>query len=235
MESIHTIPVIEALREPGLCAFCTMKKRLDDDAIKFIMGPAYMEDNVRMKTDEMGFCKKHLAAMYEEQNRLGLALMLHTHVKNLMKSIDTLASHSLKPSIFGSGADSYVAKLGEHLAQTDEDCYVCKNVESTFARFVDTYFTLWNKGGSEAQLINSQKGYCLHHFTMILHNVKKLGSKKRGKFLAEIVPTWQTFMKDLEGDLDWFIQKFDYRNKDEDWKNSKDVLIRAQAIMGGEA
>ena len=28
-------------------------------------------------------------------------------------------------------------------------------------------------------------------------------------------------------DLEWFIDKFDYRHKDEPWKNSKDALPRA--------
>jgi hypothetical protein len=33
-------------------------------------------------------------------------------------------------------------------------------------------------------------------------------------------------MKRVKEDLDWFIDKFDYRYKDEPWKNSKDALPR---------
>jgi hypothetical protein len=40
-------------------------------------------------------------------------------------------------------------------------------------------------------------------------------------------------MRELEGDLDWFTQKFDFRFKDEPWKNSKDALPRAIAALGG--
>ena len=34
-------------------------------------------------------------------------------------------------------------------------------------------------------------------------------------------------MKRVTDDLEWFIDKFDYRHKDEPWKNSKDALPRA--------
>ena len=33
-------------------------------------------------------------------------------------------------------------------------------------------------------------------------------------------------MKRVKEDLDWFIDKFDYRYKNEPWKNSKDALPR---------
>ena len=234
-EHIHTIPVIEALTEPGLCAFCAMMKKLDENAIRFILGPAYMEDDVRMKTNKTGFCKKHMEAMYKEQNRLGLALMLHTHVQDLNKNIKSIVDYVKKPTLFGSGSDSYIDRLSGQMAATCEDCYVCESVNTTFERYVDTFFVLWFKGGQEAQLIESQKGYCLHHFTVMLKYVGRLGAKKRKKFMSDILPAWQEFIKELETDLDWFVQKFDYTNKDEPWKSSKDVLPRAITILGGDS
>ena len=33
-------------------------------------------------------------------------------------------------------------------------------------------------------------------------------------------------MERVQGDVDWFVDKFDYRFKDEPWKNSKDALPR---------
>ena len=38
----------------------------------------------------------------------------------------------------------------------------------------------------------------------------------------------------VQGDLDWFIEKFDYRNASADWKNSKDAVSRSmQKLRGG--
>ena len=232
-EHIHTIPVIEALQSPGMCAFCEMKKRLEENAIRFILGPAYMEDDVRMKTNKVGFCKRHLDAMYEEQNRLGLALMLHTHMQEVCKKAAKISGGSYKPAFFGAGTESNVAKLGEFLTKLNGECYVCESINSTFNRYIDTFFMLWAQGGDESRLIKEQKSYCMQHFAAILQYAAKLSNSKRKKFSEDILPAWQNYIKELEGDLDWFIQKFDYRNKDADWKNSKDALPRALSILGG--
>ena len=34
-------------------------------------------------------------------------------------------------------------------------------------------------------------------------------------------------------DVEWFIKKFDYRYKDEPWKNSKDALVRTMYKTNG--
>lgn len=39
----------------------------------FILGSAYMEDDIRAKTDATGFCRHHFKMMYDYGNRLGNA------------------------------------------------------------------------------------------------------------------------------------------------------------------
>ncbi|MCL2198696.1 MAG: DUF6062 family protein [Defluviitaleaceae bacterium] len=232
-DHIHTIPVLEALRNPGCCAFCAMAEKLEVDAIQFILGPAYMEDDVRMETNKVGFCKRHLDAMYAEQNRLGLGLMLHTHMAQLNKDILGIIKGRVPVSFFGKDQSSTVQKLKNHLQKTHESCYVCKKVDSTFERYVDTFFYIWGKGGDDGRLVSSQSGYCIPHFIQVLNAAEKLGRGKREKFLDEIMPKMQAFLAEMEHDLDWFTQKFDFRNADEPWGNSKDALPRAITLLGG--
>jgi len=233
-DHIHTIPVLDALRDPQGCAFCVMHKKLENDAIQFIMGPAYMEDDVRMATNRVGFCKRHLDAMYKEQNRLGLSLMLHTHIQQINKDINAIIKGRLPSPLFGKDPNSVVTKLKNHLSATHSTCYVCDKIESTFERYIDTFLYLWGKGGEDAKLILSQKSYCLPHFIQLLSNAERLGRGKRDKFLDDITPAWQKLMQEMEEDLDWFIQKFDHRNADAPWKNSKDALPRALSLLGGD-
>lgn len=41
-------------------------------------------------------------------------------------------------------------------------------------------------------------------------------------------------MERLQEDVSWLVEKFDYRNKDADWKNSKDAIQRGmQKLKGG--
>ncbi|MCL2203926.1 MAG: DUF6062 family protein [Defluviitaleaceae bacterium] len=233
MNHIHTIPVLDALREPGGCAFCVMQQNLEKTSVQFIMSPAYMEDDVRAETNRVGFCARHLAAMYDTQNRLGLALMLHTHLLVLNKDMEKLSKSPRSGSFFGKDASGPVAKLRDHLSQIGKRCYVCERVEATFARYIDTFFHLWGKGGDEAKLIKSQPGYCLPHFIQLLDAAAGFGKGKREKFLADFVHTQQKWMQELADDLEWFTQKFDHRNADLPWNNAKDALVRAVALLGG--
>lgn len=233
MDHIHTIPVLDALREPQGCAFCTMKNKLDSDAIQFIMGPAYMEEDVRMDTNKTGFCKHHMNAMYKHQNRLGLALMLHSHMQQINKDVSNIIQGRKPAPLFGKDPNSVATRLKKHLISTHESCYICNKVENTFAKYIDTFFRLWSKGGEEGKLIKSQKSYCIPHFIELLSKAEGLGRGKRENFLDEILPIWQNSAIELEEDLEWFIQKFDHRNSDEPWKNSKDALPRALTLLGG--
>ena len=83
-EKLYTIPVNEAFDAESECPICFIKNKLLKDAIEYTMGTSYMEDFVRMETDKDGFCSLHLPLLYENQNRLGLALMLKTHMDKYM-------------------------------------------------------------------------------------------------------------------------------------------------------
>ena len=47
-----------------------------------------MEPDSREITNEKGFCKRHMGMLFDKKNRLSLALMLETHVKELEKNLN---------------------------------------------------------------------------------------------------------------------------------------------------
>jgi len=232
-DHIHTIPVLDALRDPGGCAFCKMQAKLESDVIRFIMGPAYMEDDVRMETNKVGFCTTHLNVMYKEQNRLGLALMLHTHIKQLGKDTGAIIKGRLPQKIFGKDPNGVLPRLYSHLSNTKGTCYVCAKAGATFDRYMDTFLHIWGRGGDDARLIESQQSYCMPHFIQLFQFIEKEGRSKREKYLDHLLPLWQKLTQELDTDLDWFVQKFDHRNANEPWKNSRDVVPRAMGFLGG--
>jgi hypothetical protein len=236
-EHIHTIPVMDALQkaeEQKLCPFCVMREKLERDAIGFIMGPAYMEDDIRMQTNKLGFCAAHLKSMYGEQNRLGLGLMLHTFVQQLNKDINACAKTDKSPLPFfgkkGKGATP-AERLKNHLDATQASCYLCRMTDNTFCRYMDTFLSLWRKNGEEAKIIEAVPGYCLPHFAELLAMSDCLGKSKQEAFLGLVIPRQQAYLQQLEDDLEWFTLKFDYRNVNEPWKNAKDALPRAMAVL----
>ena len=89
-EQLYTIPVNDIFDKPCECPVCAMKLKLENDAVSFAMGPSYMEDDIRLTTDKIGFCARHMQMMYDFENRLGLALIMDTHMKNMIKEIELL-------------------------------------------------------------------------------------------------------------------------------------------------
>ena len=228
---IHTLPVLDALREPEHCPFCVMRRELERKAVGFIMGPAYMEDDVRMETNRAGFCAAHLKQMYGGQNRLGLALMLHTFTQRLNRDI---AGDMDAPA--GKKTPGRAARLTARLTAQTASCYLCARVEDTFTRYIDTFFMLWLTNREAAALVKAVPGYCLPHFTAVLAAAEENIPKQRlTDFWDAVIPAQRLFMERMETDLEWFTLKFDYRNINEPWKNAKDALPRAMALLGGGA
>ena len=86
-ESIHTIPLTDAFKAEDECPFCYLEREAEQHAVSFILGSAYMEDDIRAKTDATGFCRHHYKMMYDYGNRLGSAWILSTHLKKINEEL----------------------------------------------------------------------------------------------------------------------------------------------------
>ena len=87
-EKLYTIPINDAFARDCECPVCAMYKVLETNAVEYTMGPSYMEDDVRAQTDQSGFCAKHMQMMLAQENSLGLALILKTHIDKTNSEID---------------------------------------------------------------------------------------------------------------------------------------------------
>jgi hypothetical protein len=231
-EQIYEIPVNDAFNADTECPFCYMKNKLEKDSINFMLGPSYMEDDIRMETNKMGFCKDHYAMMYKEQNRLGLALMVHTHLQQINKDLNALMPKNGSPTIIKKGLFSKPMvgsnSVSSHIHAIGDSCYICNKIDKTFVNFVDTFFYLWKKDKKFVELVKNCKGFCLEHFSMIYENApSKLSTSDCTEFYKIIIPIELENLKRVESELSWFIDKFDYRYFNEPWKNSKDALPRS--------
>ncbi len=226
-EVLYTIPVNEAFDADCECPVCQMYNKLQDDAVDFVMGASYMEDDVRMETDKIGFCEKHLPMMYKNQNRLGMGLMMLTYMDRQMKEMEKLsASKPRSGGIFkkSEGGDA----LYDYLTDQQKSCYVCKRMERSYNRYLATIFVLYQAEEDFRKKFAASKGFCMKHYAE-LHSMagKELSGKWQEEFLRVLNERMLTNFKRVRDDLEWFTDKFDYRNADAPWKNSKDALIRA--------
>ncbi len=230
-EHIYTIPVNDGFSEGGECPFCNMFDILEKESIEYILGPAYMTDTIRLETDKVGFCEKHIAQMHEKQNSLGLALMLYTHLQkinsDLDREINSLYSQKSKKRILGKNRKTGNS-VSSYLNNITNSCFVCNRINNTFDRYTDTFFYMWKSDPQMKEIVKNSRGFCLKHFSLIIEKGETaLSSDEYNDFLKTVFSLQKENMKRLEDEVEWFINKFDYRYKDEPWKTSKDALPRA--------
>lgn len=225
-EKLHTIPVNEAFDTDCECPLCVMRQSLEDKAIDFVMGPSYMEDDIRAETSKLGFCSKHLELMYKNQNRLGLALILKSYMDKTIKDVEKQSSGVLPvASLFKKKSDS--SPVVSYLEKRQSTCYICNKMNGTFDRYVDTIFHLYHTESSFRQKFADCKGFCTKHYQTLYENAAgKLSGDELKEFINILNSLYINNMKRVRDDLEWFIDKFDYRYADEPWKNSKDALPR---------
>lgn len=234
-ETIYTIPLIDAFKANDECPFCFIKRKLEQDAISFILGVAYMEDDIRMTTDQMGFCPTHYQKMYDYGNRLGNALILHTHYKQLQKELEEKIK-AFSPNKSGMLSKFIKQKntttpstnpISKWTLEKNHSCYICDRMNKNFDRYINTFFYLIESNPEFMTLFKDCKGFCLPHFGQIMGvSDTSLNDKYKEDFYRILFEKMQTNLKRIEDDLGWFIAKYDYENKDADWKNSKDAIPR---------
>ena len=62
-ERIYTIPVNDAFGIECDCPLCELEKQTTADLLGYYIGSSMMESDVRVTTNEKGFCNSHMAAM----------------------------------------------------------------------------------------------------------------------------------------------------------------------------
>ena len=226
-EQLYTIPVNDAYAVDCECPICVMYNQLEKDAIEFTMGPSYMEDDVRLVTDEIGFCTKHMSQVMNAGNRLGAALVLHTHMRKINKDVEKLAATGGKAT-GGLFKKKESSPLVEYLKKLNESCYVCDKIENTFNRYIKTIHYLWEKDEVFKKKYLESKGMCVKHYQILIEQApSNMSGKNLDEYLEATHKLYLDNMNRVADDLEWFTDKFDYRYKDEPWKNSKDALPRS--------
>lgn len=228
-EKLFTIPVNDAFDKAGECPLCNMIQELEEKAIDFTMGPSYMEDDVRGETSRLGFCEKHTELLYKHQNRLGLSLIIKSHMDKIINDIGKLTAGGAKTSVsslFKKQAD--YSSVADYIDKLNSSCYICSKIDRTFERYVATIFYLYEHENEFRQKFKECLGFCSRHYGILYKEAHKhLSGRQLKDFIDLLNSLYLNNMKRVRDDLEWFINKFDYRYANEPWKNSKDALPRA--------
>lgn len=231
MEKIYTIPVNEAFEASAAdhdcgCPFCALYRKLEENELDLILGASMMEPDVRIKTNEQGFCKTHYDMMFTRKNRLGMALMLESHLNQLRGETDGKGFSALK----GVGVEPM-----KRLEKLEGSCYVCGRIEFSLSKMFETAVLLWEQDEAFRKKLRDQPYICLPHYRMFVEAGRKgLPKKLFADFYKEVSEVVNTYFDSLREDVSWFCKKFDYRYDAEPWGNAKDAVERAIKFTSGD-
>lgn len=241
-ETIYTIPLMDAFNANDECPFCFIERKLEQHAISFILGSAYMEDDVRMETDKIGFCRHHYKMMFDYGNRLGSALILSTHLHKLNEELQAQikafspGKSSMLKRIKKTTIEPEIRKtnIGTWITEKESECYVCNHFNDNYNRYLDTFFEMLKNNPEFVEIVKNSKGFCLHHFADVIETAEdKLNDKQKNLYYPMLFKLMEDNMKRLEEEVTWFTAKYNYLNKDKDWGNSRDSVQRSMQKLGG--
>lgn len=240
-EKLYTIPLNDAVNAMDECPFCFIERKLERDTLDFVLGnsSSYMESDIREATDNAGFCRTHFQKMFDYGNTLGNAWILKTHYEKMQqKMAQAFQAHT--PSKTGFKLFSKQPVSGDNaliswIKSEESSCYICNKFKSTYDRYMDTFFYMYTSDSDFRKRILESKGFCLSHFGDLCTAADtRLKEKELAAFYQDMQKLMTDNMSRLHDDISWMIDKFDYRYKDADWKNSRDAIQRGmQKLKGG--
>lgn len=226
MEKIYTIPVNEAFDQHGNCPFCLLHKKLEDNELDLILGASMMEPDIRIQTNKLGFCDVHYKKMYNMKNRLGLALMLESHLDEAAEKLKTDGISLFKDKLI---------KVSDAADGISESCYVCSRIEKNFGKMFETACLLWENDSDFKKKLSAQNHFCLEHYGRFLKHAKLHITKKlQPDFLKAIAEVENPYLDKVRENISFFCKKFDYRYADEPWGDAKDAVEKAIRFLEGD-
>ncbi len=245
---IDTIPVWDALKAGGECPLCTLRKSVESTDADRFLGGSVMEPDTRVRVNALGFCARHHALLYARQNRLGHALMTHTHLKESAGKAHKLLSDAaqgakqgaegsvLRRTLGKGGGREALLSAAEGLDKLTGSCILCESIESNMNRYAYTLLHLYAHDSAFKKAFESSMGVCLPDAALLLRMAADaMNAREQADFADTLLRLTDASLSRVADELEWFTLKFDYRNADKPWNNSRDALDRAiLKLRGGD-
>lgn len=243
-EKLYTIELADAVKSGDECMFCWLERKLEQENLEFALGSSYMEGDIREQTSRKGFCRYHTKKMFDYGNTLGNAWILKSRLEYVNRELRQIMGHEQPGK--GGGILGHFSRADRRRAEgcsaaeswirlEEKHCYICERMEVIAGRMLDTFVYMLKNDAEFGRMLMESKGFCLHHFAdvrMICEEKLKPGEKE--EWIPKLGELMGKNLDRVQEDIDWLIEKYDYRNKDADWKQSKDAVPRTmQKLVGG--
>lgn len=238
-EKLYTIELMDAVNSGEECLFCYLERKLEQNAIEFVLGASYMESNVREQTDSGGFCRTHTKLMFDYGNSLGNAWILKSRMEYVRKQLKSrMAQYAPKKIGFldrMKNTKTETDPVAGWIREQESHCYICSRMNKAYEQMVKTFVGLLKQEPEFAKLLMESPGFCLHHFADVVKACsRELSEPDQAEWMPKLFALMEKNLERVQEDINWLIEKYDYNNQNADWKTSKDALQRTmQKLTGG--
>src|SRR4030042_5769231 len=134
MPKLEISKVHDAYEKGGECPLCTLVDAAERWYLESFLGGRAMASEVRVLTNEKGFCPDHTLRLYRGHNPLGLAVMTHTHLQHQAPALRTALAHARR----SGRRRAALAALTDGIARLRDRCQVCDMLEDDRDRWAFT-------------------------------------------------------------------------------------------------
>ncbi|MBR2295176.1 MAG: hypothetical protein IJ869_05390 [Clostridiales bacterium] len=241
IEKIYTIPVNEAYEKECVCPLCVLKDKAENDYLDYYLGPSLMEPDNRVETNKSGFCPEHMGKLNRKETaRLGLGLMLHTHLKDMNDDLTKQIRNAIpaKAGLIKGRSGEYKTafnKIADKIEGRVKTCPICDKTNYTMDRYLEVIMYLFSKDSDFRANFSNNKVHCLPHTALLFRAAASHLSQNDAADLATaIAGNTERSFAELIADVEWFTLKFDYRNADKPWGNSKNAIQRSMRFLSAD-
>lgn len=216
--NITTIPITDLFTETAGCPICRMHRMLEEQYVEYITGAAMMAPDVRVKTNQTGFCHRHFSMMINTGPRLSNALLIQTHIDELRKKVFPKKDTDVPDK-----------KMLGLIHQVTGTCYVCDRIDHDILHLLSTVYVQYGADPELRKQYLAQDFICLNHYGLVMSNLNKKAMNKKtlGDFCESTNKLSKKYMDILYDDVTRFTTMFDYRNAGGDFQNCKDAIERS--------
>ena len=210
-EQLYTIPINEAFEEYDGCPLCRLRRKLEKQSLEYIMGAAMMEPDIRIVTNQLGFCREHFHTMLGMGSRLSLALMLESHLQYLWEN--TPEPDGKAPGRLGKIRKYDGESPGKEMTARAESCYVCARVRDFEKKCVSNVVYIYKKDPAFPDKLRAQPYFCLEHAGALLDAAKnELSEEKYLALSRDLLSKTRDHLAELKQNITAFCRSFDHRN-----------------------
>ena len=231
-EHIETAPVIEAVQQHETCPICQLRNMIEQQTVERYLGGAVMEPDIRIRTNEVGFCRTHHQLLMAQKDFHGYALMMQTRLRYAIQKV----SPAIRGLSKGHGwRNKQLASARHEIGSCIGHCLICDGTAKTIERYATVFFKLYREDSTFRSEFAKSAGFCLPDMEMML---EKAAGALSGAALQSFLETVSTQADQVFGttqaDIDALCSSFHFGSEEKNNPRIHQALERSVNLLRGK-